>query len=207
MTLHSPALAWVQPFSVLPSNMDTRFGSPYGTGVLAAGVAAEANGVTTATPASATPTARTPSVRRSMRSPSRRDRWADRADRPPDRRQQDLDEPDEVTGLSPDRRAERTRTGAAHVVVGDVVDVAHAGVVTAPFARPDLDHDRGLGARHRDVAVVHVADDGAVHGHHAEPGLAGPGDGDVVEVVVREVAARLRAEHERVAALGGQVRG
>src|SRR6266496_4296777 len=69
--LHWPALAWVQPSSVVPSNMETRFGSPYGLSTLggtACGATdAVAIGTVTAATARATPAAASAHiVRRSM---------------------------------------------------------------------------------------------------------------------------------------------
>src|SRR5436305_7758177 len=107
---------------------------------------------------------------------------------------------------TPDGRAERALAHAGDVGVLDVADAADAGMVTAALTGTDLLHDRRRDARHGDVAVVHVGDLGAVHRHHAQAGLAGAGDGDGVEDVVGEVATGLRAEHQGVAAPGGQVR-
>src|SRR5213082_869526 len=96
---------------------------------------------------------------------------------------------DVVAGVrAPDRRAElrAALAGDGDVVVGDVADVPDARMVTAPFTGTDLLHDRRRHVGDVDVAVVHVGDVGAVHGHHAEAGLVRPGDGDRVEVVVGE---------------------
>src|SRR6201999_4134240 len=95
---------------------------------------------------------------------------------------------DGVAGLAPQGRAGLSGLGPGHVGVVDGADAAEAGTAAAALAGADLLHDRRRRVGHRHVVVVDVADVRAVHGHQAQSGLAGAGDGDVRELVVGEVA-------------------
>src|SRR6201999_1753184 len=101
---------------------------------------------------------------------------------------------------------ERPGAGPGHVVVVDVGNGTDGGMANAAQPGPDLLHDRRLGVGHHHVVVGAVGNVGAVLRHHAQAGLARFGHDDVAEAVVGEVSAGLRADHQPVAALGGQVR-